>query len=348
MDNLNLNEREKAILRNIIQQFVITANPVGSRNIAKKFGLGLSPATIRNIMADLEEAGFLNHPHTSAGRVPTDKGYRIYVDSLMEPPNISYVEKVKINREISHLSDQTDDLVKLTAGILSDLTNQLACVTYPKIDTGILEKIQILQLTSSRILVVISIKLGLVKTITLELNAEFLQDQIDDVQQLLNERLSGLTFSEIRKTFKERFTDIEDNYKPIIRIFLDSADRIFSDINSTDKAIITGAKYILKQPEFESPDQFQSIIELIEDKDIIIHILDKKQTTDDVVIKIGSENEFEKFSEYSIITKDYNFGDIKGTLGIVGPRRMQYPKIIASVVYVAEVLSEYFKKGSVK
>lgn len=348
MEYIELSEREKTILRNIIQQFVLTANPVGSRNIAKHMGLGLSPATIRNIMADLEDAGFLNHPHTSAGRIPTDKGYRVYVDSLMEPPQISVDEKKLISREIINLSDETDDLIKFTAGILSDITNQLACVTYPKLDTGILEKIQIVGLTSSRILVVVSIKLGLVKTITLELNSEFSINQIERVEQLLNERLSGLTLAEIRRTFKDRFTDISENYKPIIRIFLDSADKIFTDINKNDKAVITGAKYILKQPEFESPENFQSIIELIEDKDIIIHIMDKKQDSDDVVIKIGKENEIEKLSEYSVITKDYNIGEIKGTLGIVGPRRMQYSKIIASVVYVAEILSEYFKKGTIK
>lgn len=348
MEYIELSEREKTILRNIIQQFVLTANPVGSRNIAKQMGLGLSPATIRNIMADLEEAGFLNHPHTSAGRIPTDKGYRVYVDSLMEPPQISVDDKKLISRELVNLSDETDDLIKFTAGILSNITNQLACVTYPKLDTGVLEKIQIVELTSSRILVVVSIKLGLLKTITLELNSEFSSDQILKVEQLLNERLSGLTFAEIRRTFKDRFTDINENYKPIIRIFIDSADKIFTDINKTDKAIITGAKYILKQPEFESPENFQSIIELIEDKDIIIHIMDKKQGSDDVVIKIGKENEIEKLSEYSIITKDYSIGEIKGTLGIVGPRRMQYSKIIASVVYVAEILSEYFKKGTIK
>jgi len=348
MQGFELTEREKVILRNIIHQFVITANPVGSRNIARKTELGLSPATIRNIMADLEEAGFLNHPHTSAGRVPTDKGYRFYVDSLMEPPKISNMEKNLIENEIKNNINETDDLIRATATILSDITNQLACVTFPKLDTGILEKIQIVQLTSSRILVVVSIKSGLVKTITLELNAEFSSNYIENVQQLLNERLAGLTFSEIKKTFGERFKDVSEIYRPIIRIFLDSADKIFTDIKKTEKAVITGAKNIIRQPEFENPEHFQSVIEMIEDNDVIIHIMDKKKKENDLVIRIGNENEIDKLNEYSIISKDYNIGNISGSLGVIGPRRMEYSKVIATVVYVAEVLSEYFKKGNLK
>ncbi|MCU7493455.1 MAG: heat-inducible transcription repressor HrcA [Ignavibacteria bacterium] len=347
MEPIELSDREKTILRNIIQQFVLTANPVGSSNLTKQYGLGLSSATIRNIMADLEEAGYLNHPHTSAGRVPTDKGYRFFVNSLMEPPLLKEEEKETIMRELKMFMQETDDLIQVTSALLSDITNQLAMVTYPKLDTGRLEKLQIVQLTSSRILVVVSIKSGLVKTITLEINAEFNGDHIEAVQRLLNERLSGLTLSEIKRTIGERFRDISENYRPIIRVFLDSADRIFTGFERSDRAIITGAKNILRQPEFEKHELFQSVIELIEDKDVIVHILNNKVSSEnDLVIKIGSENESERLTDYSLITKDYTIGDVSGTIGIVGPRRMQYSKMIASIVYVAEVLSEYMKKGN--
>ncbi|HEX2868357.1 MAG TPA: heat-inducible transcriptional repressor HrcA [Ignavibacteriales bacterium] len=350
MEPIELSDREKSILRNIIQQFVLTASPVGSKNLTSKFGLGLSSATIRNIMADLEDAGYLNHPHTSAGRVPTDKGYRFFVDSLMDPPLLKDDEKEIILRELSVFMQETDDLVQVTSALLSDITNQLALVTYPKLDTGRLEKLQIVQLTSSRILVVVSIKSGLVKTITLEINAEFNGDHIEAVQRLLNERLSGLTLSEIKRTIGERFRDISENYRPIIRVFLDSADRIFTGFNSpSDRAVITGARNILRQPEFEKHEHFQSVIELIEDKDVIIHIMNNKVSSEnDLVIKIGKENESERLSDYSLITKDYSIGDVSGTIGIVGPRRMQYSKMIASIVYLAEVLSEYMKKGNSK
>ena len=343
MEKYELSEREKTILRYVIHQFILTASPVGSRYIAKKYDLGLSPATIRNIMSDLEESGFLGHPHTSAGRTPTDKGYRFYVDSLMDPPELNLEEINIIENSIDSSINDTDEILRITSLILSDLTKQLACVSYPKFDNAILTKIQLVQLSSTRILVVLSIKSGLVKTITLEFDAEIIPERLESVQRLLNERLAGLRFSEIRKTFKERIKDqVFEELRPIIRVFLESAEEIFTDIKTAEKSIITGAKNILRQPEFEDHEQFRSIIELIEDKDIILHIMDNKNTFDEneVLISIGRENLEKKLSDFSLVTKKYKIGQASGTLGIVGPKRMEYSKAVAAVVYVAEQLSK--------
>ncbi|MEW6653583.1 MAG: HrcA family transcriptional regulator, partial [Bacteroidota bacterium] len=163
---------------------------------------------------------------------------------------------------------------------------------------------------------------------------------------LLNERLCGLRFSEIRISFEERVKDVStDSYRPIIRVFLDSVDKIFTDIGR-DKTIIAGTKNVLAHPEFEDHEKFQSVIELVENKDIIIHVLDKnKQSGEtDLAVSIGEENKDEKFSEYSMITKEYQVGDLTGTLGIMGPKRMDYSKIIAAVVYVAEQLGQELTK----
>ena len=189
MNNEELNEREKNILRFIIQQFILTANPVGSRNITKRYDIGFSPATVRNIMSDLEDSGFIDHPHTSAGRIPTDKGYRFYVDTLMDVQKLRSSEIGLINKSLETNLTETDELLKVASNLLSSITHQIACVTYPKLESGIFEKIQIIQLTSIRILVVITIKSGLVKTMTLELNSDLKTSQLDPVQQLLNERL---------------------------------------------------------------------------------------------------------------------------------------------------------------
>jgi heat-inducible transcriptional repressor len=296
-------------------------------------------------MSDLEDSGYINHPHTSAGRVPTDKGYRYYVDSLMDIEKLNSKEKNLIDRSLNILLDETDELVKITSKLLSSITKQIACVTYPNLESGTLEKIQIISLASTRILVVISIKSGLVKTITMELDSEIKETQIESVQTLLNERLSGLSFTEIRNTFKERFLDVEDNQKPIIRLFVDSVEKLFKDDITSERLIVTGAKNIIQQPEFENPENFQSIIELIEDKDVIIHIMEKssESRSEDVYISIGSENIEKKLKEYSFVSKEYNFGQIKGTLGIIGPKRMEYSKIVAIVDYLATVLSEQFK-----
>ena len=346
MEDYQLKDREKAILRFVIHQFILTANPVGSRNVSRKYDLGLSPASIRNVMADLEELGFLNHPHTSAGRIPTDKGYRVYVDSLMDPPILEQTVKKMVEENLGAASFETEDLLKITSGILSDLTNQLAMVTYPKFEQALLEKIQIVKLSSIRILVIVSVSSGLIKTITLEIDAEVNEDSIATVQQFLNERLTGLKFSEIRNTLQERVKDFSaESYRPIIRVFLDSVDKIFTERNG-EKTFITGTKNILKQPEFEDYGHFQSVIELVENKDIIIHVMDKNKnaTDDDVTITIGQENMDKKLSDYSMISKEYKIGDLTGTLGIMGPKRMDYSKIVAAVVYVAEQLTQELTK----
>ncbi len=346
MDFIELSEREKSVLRYVIHQFILTANPVGSRNITKRYNLGYSPATIRNIMSDLEYYGFLNHPHISAGRIPTDNGYRVYVDSLMDHHKLKKHEKKKMDLELEKNFTETNDLLRLTSNLLSALTNQLACVTYPKFDNAILEKIQLVSLSSKRILVVLSLKSGLVKTITLEARTNFPLDNLQAIQKILNQRLSGLRFSEIKKTFKERIEDAYNSkHKPIIRLFLESSEKIFEDVKVSEKSIITGTKNILLQPEFENHEELQGIIELIEDKDVIVHILqDDSSNKENLKIVIGKESNNSKLEKYSLIKKGYKLGDATGMLGIVGPKRMEYPKAIAVIVYMAEALSKSLTK----
>jgi heat-inducible transcriptional repressor len=301
-------------------------------------------------MSDLEQSGYINHPHTSAGRMPTDKGYRFYVDSLMNIKKLGKPEIGMINKTFKIDLTDTEEILNLTSSLLSSITKQLACVIYPKLDTGILEKLQIVSLSSTRILVVISIKSGLVKTITLELKSDIKPTQIVSIENMLNEKLAGLTLSEIRSTFKERFKDIHEDHKPIIRLFIDSVDKIFKDVKQNEKMYLTGAKNVIKQPEFENPQRFQSVIELIEDQDIIVHILEKgiEAAQDQVFISIGSENMDRKLEDYSFISKDYKVGDISGTLGIVGPKRMEYSRVVAIVDYIAKMLTEVLTNSTSK
>ena len=179
----------------------------------------------------------------------------------------------------------------------------------------------------------------------MELESEIADSQLESVQSLLNEKLAGLSLLEIRKTFKERFLDAEEKQKPIIRLFVDSVDKLFKEEVKSDRLIVTGAKNIIQQPEFEHPENFQSIIELIEDKDVIIHIMDKSTESkkDEVYISIGSEHIEKKLKEYSFVSKEYKFGETSGTLGIIGPKRMEYSRIVAIVDYLAKVLSEHIK-----
>ncbi|MCB0731189.1 MAG: heat-inducible transcription repressor HrcA [Ignavibacteriae bacterium] len=342
-----LTDREKSILRYVIHQFILTANPVGSRNLSKKYQIGYSPATVRNVMSDLEDSGFLGHPHTSAGRVPTDLGYRFYVNSLMETPQLSPDEVDFIESHFDNLNSETDEILKITSSILSSLTSQLAYVSYPKLGNAILEKLQLVSISRSRLLVVVSIKSGMIRTITLEVEAGFDKKNLSTIQRLLNERLAGLTFKEIKNSINERVKSISNkDLKPVIRVFLESVSDIFNDVKTNDASIITGAKNLLNQPEFTDPKKINSIIELIEDKDIIIHVIDEatSKTQGELSITIGSESNEEKLNDYSVIVKEYKVGQIMGSIGIIGPKRMTYAHEIASVVQMAEVLSKVFIK----
>jgi heat-inducible transcriptional repressor len=347
MFTAELTEREKSILRYVIHQFILTANPVGSRNLSKKYDVGYSPATVRNVMADLEISGFLGHPHTSAGRVPTDLGYRFYVNSLMEEQQLTKNEVDFIDSHFDQLNADTDEILKITSSILSSLTSQLAYVSYPKLGNAILEKIQLVAISNSRLLVVISIKSGMIRTITLEVEAGLDKNKLSNIQRLLNERLAGLSFAEIKKSIHERVKSISNkDLKPVIRVFLESVGDIFNDVKTNEDSIITGAKNLLNQPEFADHKSISSIIELIEDKDIIIHVMDKKTGNNqgEVSITIGSESNEEKLNDYSIVVKEYNVGQVLGSIGIIGPKRMTYSHEIASVVQMAEILSKVFNK----
>jgi len=263
----------------------------------------------------------------------------------MDIDKLNLKEKGLIDSSIGSLLDETDEIVKVTSRLLSSITKQIACVTYPNLESGIFEKIQIISLTSTKILVVISIKSGLVKTITMELETEIKESQRESIQSLLNEKLAGLSLEEIRNTFRERFSDADEEQRPIIRLFIDSVDKLFKDDIKTDRMILTGAKNIIQQPEFENPENFQSIVELIEDKDVIIHIMEKSSISknEEVYISIGSENLEKKLKEYSFVSKEYKFGETGGTLGIIGPKRMEYSRIVAIVDYLAKVLTEHLK-----
>ncbi len=347
MNSSELKEREKSILRYVIHQFILTANPVGSRNLSKKFGIGYSPATIRNIMSDLEDSGLLGHPHTSAGRIPTDLGYRYYVNSLMDSPKLNPSEVDFIESQLEQLTFDTNEILKVTSSILSSLTNQLAYVSYPKFGNAVLEKLRLVEVSSSRILVVITINSGMIRTITLEIESGFERKSLKTIERLLNERISGLTFSEIRDTIKERIKSVSSSeFKPVIRVFLDSVPEIFTDVRSNEDSIITGTKNLLTQPEFIDHKKLSSIIELIEDKDIIIHFMDENviKNSGEISITIGSESKEEKLNDYSIIIKEYNIGQVAGSIGIIGPKRMRYSHTIAAVVEMAEVLSKIFNK----
>jgi heat-inducible transcriptional repressor len=263
----------------------------------------------------------------------------------MDTPKLNKDEYDLIDSKFEDNISETDEILKITSSLLSNITHQLACVSYPKFDNAILEKIQLVSLSSSKLLVVISIRTGMIRTITLEITTGYEKESLKKIESFLNQRLSGLTFTEIRNTITDRVRSYSGSMKkPVVRVFLDSVEHIFKDAKTSKDTIITGTKNILNQPEFSTAENFKSIIELAEDKDIIIHIMDEKTSnhSGDVSVTIGSESNEEKLNDYSMVVKEYYIGPVIGSIGIIGPKRMEYSHTIASVTYMAELLSKVF------
>jgi heat-inducible transcriptional repressor len=338
-----LNDRERDILRHVVYNFIQTAVPVGSRYISRHFESQLSPATIRNVMADLEELGYLSHPHTSAGRMPTDLGYRYYIDFLMEMQELTEKEKVEIQQQLATMADP-DSLLRETSKLLGKISKQLSVVSSPHISSGVFEKLELIPIASSKLLVVISIRSGLVKTLMLEVGVEIQREYLEHISRVLNERLSGLTLRQIRETFIERTRDVQDERTGLIRLFIDSVDQLFDDMKDRDKVHISGTQNIIEQPEFIDPRNFRSVIELIGNDDIIVHLLEKHEELDKgFVITIGEENKDSKAKEYSVVSAIYDLEGVTGRVGIIGPTRMDYAKLIPLVDHVAKLVAKMMR-----
>ncbi len=342
MTTIELSERERTVLKYVVHDFIETAVPIGSRYISKRHEdeLGLSAATIRNVMSDLEYLGYINHPHTSAGRIPTDLGYRLYLDSLMHQEQISESEKRHIRDDLQSHNEE-DEIFKQSSRLLSKISHQLCVVTSPYLRRGIFEKLELVQVNSNRLMVIISLQMGLVRTLMMEVNSEIAREKLDELSRFLNERLSGLSLDQIRETFADRIRDAQGEETGLLRLFIDSVDKLFFP-NKSEKLHIAGTGIIVEQPEFENPKNFRGVIELISNEEIIIHVLAKGSQNEQVNVTIGQENGDEKLKDYSIINGTYTLGTVTGSIGVIGPTRMPYARMIPLVDYVAKTISEMF------
>lgn len=342
-ENEILSEREQSVLRHVVQNYIHTATPVGSRFLSKRIEENLSPATIRNVMYDLEERGYLSHPHTSAGRVPTDDGYRYYVDFLMEIERLTEKEMSRFQQAI-HASPDPDEILRETSKLLGKISNQLSVITSPHLGSGILEKLELVPVSVSKLLVVISIRSGLVRTIMLEIGVELKRDVLDRVGSLLNERLAGLTLKEIRDSFADRLRDLRNEQTGLIRMFIDSVDLLFDDSKEKEKLHLGGTKQIIDQPEFVDPKNFRSVIEMVENEDVIVHLLEKHdELAKDFVITIGAENNDASAQDYSFVTATYDVNGVQGRVGVIGPKRMNYSRLIPLVDHVAKTVARMLR-----
>ncbi|MBT3326889.1 MAG: heat-inducible transcription repressor HrcA [Gemmatimonadales bacterium] len=339
-----LSDRERKVLEAVVRTYVDTAEPTGSRTVSRGFGLGVSAATVRNTMSDLEEKGYLFHPHTSAGRVPTDLAYRFFVDRLMEPRILTQEQRVSLERELDVAGGSAvERLVRQATRALSLLSNELGVAVAPRLDEAILEKLEFIQVSTNKVVLVASIRGGVVRTVYVDLPGEVPQDTLIRVTLALNERLAGLSLPEIRRTLPERLRDShvgEDGAAELLNIFVQSGAELF-DLQELDSAKIHlgHASVLAAQPEFESGDRLKSLIELTEQRDLLAQTVGNREHRGRVMITIGGENATSELADFTLVTAEYRAGDLSGVIGVIGPTRMPYEKVVTIVDYTSSLVT---------
>ena len=338
-----LSERERLVLKSLISHYVATAEPVGSRAVAQKYRLGISPATVRSTMQDLEEMGLITHPHTSAGRVPTDKGYRLYVDSMMGTEALTASEEDQIRREICADYAAVEDILGQTALVLATVSKQLGLTIAPRFDKGVLTSINLIPVAEKKILVVLAVKHGLVRTVLLEAESSVDVKSLEKTAGVLNERLSGLTLGEIKESIDLRLKETSPADARLIKLFLDSTDSLLN-LTEPDQMHLGGTTNIVDQPEFKDREKLRSLIEVLEEKKLLAELVSAKGIKEGITITIGKEMERGEMQSCSLVTSPYRAGKVSGTIGIIGPTRMRYSKLVSTVEYAAKLLSDVLSR----
>ena len=331
----DLSSRERTILDRLVNCFIDTGEPVGSRTLSKR-GLDLSAATVRNSMADLEEKGYLYQPHTSAGRVPTDKGYRVFVDALMRQQQINEEDRQRLTVMIEeHIRESNvDSLLGQVSHVIAEVSHQLGVALMPRFKKGILRSLEMVQLSESKLLLIVTIQSGLVKTVVMEVDAKIGPGEMEVTRRVVNERLSGLSIEDMLKDVQTRLMSSSEGSPKLLRLICDSADSLFEVVNEEDLHLV-GTGNFFRQPEFaDQQSRMADLIGMFEERTQMAEILNGRVTEDGVAITIGGENESPQLKDCSLLTSKYRFGNVTGVIGLMGPTRMPYSKMVPLLWYI--------------
>ncbi|MBX9813016.1 MAG: heat-inducible transcriptional repressor HrcA [Burkholderiales bacterium] len=335
-DIANLSERAQILLKTLVERYIAEGQPVGSRALSKYSGLDLSPASIRNVMADLEEMGFIASPHTSAGRIPTARGYRFFVDTLLK---IKPLDTVQINQLEGQLhAENTQKLVTSASQILSDLTHFAGVVMTPRRSAGF-RHIEFLKLSETRILLILVTPEGDVQNRIIFTDKSYSSSELVEAANILNRNYAGLTFDEIRKRIHDELRQLREDMTRLMTAALDAGNKAASE--SAEEVVISGEGNLLDIQELSSNmSNLKKLFELFERKTGLLQILDISSRAHGVQIFIGGESGLAPLDECSVVTAPYEVdGQIVGTVGVIGPTRMAYERVIPIVDITAKLLS---------
>lgn len=339
---MELSERKLKILQAIINDYIVSAEPVGSRTLSKKFQLGISPATIRNEMSDLEEMGYLTHPHTSAGRVPSDKAYRLYVNSLMEKRELSTGEKKIIAQQLQADVNEFDKTIQHAARLLSEITSLASFAMTPDQNQDTLKYVNLLPLERDTVVLIIVSENGKISNTTLKLKTPYNEENLHLLAKNITYRFKGKKLSDVLKddiisTFENDIVAMNNLAENIVPNFMKTLEEMLNVSLYMD-----GLTNIFDLPEYNNLDRARSFLTLFDKKENLTKtILDRDEG---VIVTIGGENQEEFLSDCSLITATYHVdGRMIGKIGVIGPTRMKYDKITSIVEYLTDNLNNTFR-----
>ncbi len=344
-----LTPRERRVLEAVIKSYVQTAEPAGSRVLSRGFGLGVSPATIRNTMSDLEEKGFLRHPHTSAGRIPTDKAYRAYVDALLNAPPSSIVgaERDRLHADIAASNSTIETILRRAAQSLGVLTQELGVALGPRLDASILRSLELVRVGGDRLLLVLTLDGGVVRTVFVEVRGTVADSAVSEVTRVLNERLAGHTLRELRASVGERLRDSATgpDAEDLLNIFVQEGEQLLdAALPLSEGSVIVGqASVLASQPEFDGAANLRRLLTLTEEPARLADALRRTHAGDErpgVSITIGGEHGDPRLDQFTVVTAEYHAGALTGVIGVIGPTRMSYDKVISLVQHTSRLLSD--------
>ena len=341
---MTLDDRKKKIMQAIVEDYIQTAEPVGSRSISKKPDLNLSAATIRNEMGDLEEMGLLVQPHTSAGRVPTTGGYRLYVDSLMEKYEMTAGEIAEIRQAASQKTRELEKIVRDVASAFSALSGLPVIGMLPGTESGVVKNIKVVKIDTDRAMLIVTDKSGIIKNKLLNLHHEISDEFADQLTEILNQNLAGLTVSKINiANIMEVQSVIGKNFE-ILASVMELVHQAVMEIDSK-QIFVEGLSNILSFPEYENVSRVKELFDVVEDKENLSKIMMEAIPSGQTKVLIGEEIPIEELKGNSIVLAPYRATDrLVGVLGVLGPQRMDYSKVISALEFFASQLSDVLKK----
>lgn len=342
--NGQLDDRGAHVLRLVVEDYIATAEPVGSRTISKKMGQLLSPATIRNIMADLEEMGYLCQPHTSAGRIPTGAGFRYYVNHLLARRQLARGERDELRKMTGDEGAGADDLVRHASRVLSTISRQACVVLVSRLAHQPLRSLSLLRASSDRILLVAVLQGGWIQHRLIEGEPELANDELEKINAYLNELAVGLTLPQLRAKIIQEMKREKARYDSLMGRALLLGSKMLAD-PLPGEVYVEGRSNILDQPEFaEDVQKLKRILRAFEEKSVIVRLLDRALDSDAIQVSIGPENPVEGLPDIAVVASGYRQGQsAMGSIGLIGPVRMDYSRAIPLVEYTATLLSSIFE-----